>query len=130
MLPRKPLPSSVSTVLLYLSHLSLEGEVRKGSLNPYVDAVNQMHQDAGFRRPALGYYVDLLRKGFANVEDQATSFSLVRLPLPPAVVHDILILGLASRDNETLRQTTCIVHLLLVQSHRYWRSSESISRVF
>jgi hypothetical protein len=52
MLPRKPLPASVSTVLLYLSHLSQEGEVREGSLNPYVAAVNQMHQDAGFRRPA------------------------------------------------------------------------------
>jgi hypothetical protein len=37
-------------------------------------AVNQMHQDAGFRRPALGHYVDLLRKGFANVvEAQETS---------------------------------------------------------
>jgi hypothetical protein len=60
MLPPKPLPASVSTVLFYLSHLSQEGEVREGSLNPYVVAVNQMHQDAGFRRPALGHYVDLL----------------------------------------------------------------------
>ncbi len=46
---RKPLPASVSTVLLYLSHLSQEGEVREGSLNPYLDVVNQMLQDAGFR---------------------------------------------------------------------------------
>ena len=30
--PRKPLPASVSTVLLYLSHLSQEDEVRDGSL--------------------------------------------------------------------------------------------------
>jgi hypothetical protein len=55
----------MSTVLLYLSHLSQEGEVREGSLNPYLAAVNQMHQDAGFRRPALGHYVDLLRKDYA-----------------------------------------------------------------
>jgi hypothetical protein len=109
MQPRKPLPASVSTVLLYLSHLSQEDEVREGSLNPYLATVNQMHQDAGFRRPALGHYVDLLRKGFANVEAQATSSALVRMPLPSVVVHDILMLGLASSDNETLRQTACIV---------------------
>ena len=35
MQPRKTLPASMSTVLLYLSHLSQEGEVREGSLNPY-----------------------------------------------------------------------------------------------
>jgi hypothetical protein len=99
----------MSTVLLYLSHLSQEGEVREGSLNPYLAAVNQVHQDAGFRRPALGHYVDLLRKGFANVEAQETSSAPARMPLPPAVVHDILTLGLASSDNETLRQTACIV---------------------
>lgn len=107
--PRQALPASMSTVLLYLSHLSQEGEVREGSLNPYLAAINQMHQDAGFRRPALGHYVDLLRKGFANVEAQETSSAPARMPLPPAVVHDILTLGLASSDNETLRQTACIV---------------------
>jgi hypothetical protein len=86
MQPRTPLPASVSTVLLYLSHLSQEGEVREGSLSPYLAAVNQMHQDAGFRRPSLGHYVDLLRKGFANVEAQETFSAPVRMPLPPAVV--------------------------------------------
>jgi len=48
--------------------LSQEGEVREGSLNPYLASVNQMHQDAGFRRPAFGDYVDLLRKGFHMAE--------------------------------------------------------------
>jgi hypothetical protein len=32
-----------------------------------------------------------------------------RIPLPPALVHDFLMLGLASSDNETLRQTACFV---------------------
>jgi hypothetical protein len=31
LLPREPLPASVSTVLLYLSHLSQESEVREGT---------------------------------------------------------------------------------------------------
>jgi hypothetical protein len=75
-------------VLLYLSHLSQEGEVREGSLNPYLVAENQMYYDAGFRRPALGHYVDLLRKGFVNVEAQETSSATVRMSLPTAVVHD------------------------------------------
>jgi hypothetical protein len=52
----------MSTVLLYLSPLSQEGEVREGSLNPYSATVNQMHQDAGFRRPALGHYVDCFQR--------------------------------------------------------------------
>jgi hypothetical protein len=117
MQPRKPLPASVSTVLLYLSHLSQEGEVREGSLNPYLAAVNQMHQDAGFRRPALGHYVDLLRKGFANVEAQATSSAPVRMPLPPAVVHDILMLGLASSDDETLFFSSNRVRSIAINAH-------------
>ncbi len=33
--PRQTLPGSMSTVLLYLSHLSQEDEVREGSLNPF-----------------------------------------------------------------------------------------------
>jgi hypothetical protein len=57
---RKPLPVSMSTVLFYLSHLSQEGEVREGSLNQYLSSVNQMHQDTGFRRPALCHYVDII----------------------------------------------------------------------
>ncbi len=36
------------------------------------------------------HYVDLLRKGFANVEAQDTSSAPVRMSLPPTVVHDIL----------------------------------------
>ncbi len=56
--PRKPLPVSVSTVLLYLRHLSQEAEVRECSLNPYLATVNQMLQDTGFRRPVLGHYAD------------------------------------------------------------------------
>jgi hypothetical protein len=112
----------MSTVLLHLSHLSQEDEVREGSLNPYLAVINQMLQDSGYRRPALGHYVDLLRKGFANVEVQDTSSAPVRMPLPPTVVHDILSLGLASSVNETLRQAVCIdcTLLLLVQSSGYW----------
>ncbi len=44
-----------------------------------------------------------------NVDPQETSSAPVRMSLPPAVVHDILTLGIPSSDNETLRQTTCIV---------------------
>ena len=54
--PRKSLPASMSRVLLYLSHLSQEDEVREGSLNPYLASINQMHQDSGYQRPALGHY--------------------------------------------------------------------------
>ena len=53
---RKSLPVSMSTVLIYLSHLSQEDEVREGSLNPYLAVINQMHQDSGYQRPALGHY--------------------------------------------------------------------------
>jgi hypothetical protein len=35
------------------------------------------------------------------------------MTLPPPVVHDILMLGLASSDNEALCQTVCIVLCVL-----------------
>ena len=49
---RRYLPASERTVLLYLSYLNDEGRVHEGSLNPYLAAINQMHEDYGLRQPA------------------------------------------------------------------------------
>ena len=61
---RRPLPASARTILLYLSFLSDEGRVHEGSLNPYLAAVNQMHEDSGLEKPGTTHFVRLARKGF------------------------------------------------------------------
>ena len=46
--PRCPLPATERTVVLYLSHLSMEGLVKERSLNSYLSAINQAHEDVRF----------------------------------------------------------------------------------
>ena len=66
--PRRPLPASPRTVLLYIAHLSEEGLVSESSLNPYTAAINQAHEDRGWARPALGHYFRLARAGWRALE--------------------------------------------------------------
>ena len=66
--PRSHMPATEKTVLMYLAHLSREGKVAEQSLQPYLSAVNQMHEDAGFPKPACGHFIRLLRKGYVELE--------------------------------------------------------------
>ena len=43
---RRYLPATESTVILYLCHLRDEGQVHESSLNPYMVAINQTHEDS------------------------------------------------------------------------------------
>jgi hypothetical protein len=54
--------------LLYIAHLSNEGLVSESSLNPYMSAINQSHEDCGYNRPALGHYFRLARAGWRELE--------------------------------------------------------------
>jgi hypothetical protein len=65
---RSPLPAATRTVLLYIAHLSTEGLVSESSLNPYLAAINQAHEDLGYNRPALGHYFRLARAGWRTLE--------------------------------------------------------------
>ena len=109
---RSPLPAAPRTVLLYIAHLSTEGLVSESSLNPYMAAINQAHEDRGYDRPALGHYFRLARAGWRTLEGaerDADGSRSTRMPVPAEVMFDILRLGLTTHDNHTLRRCACLV---------------------
>jgi len=110
--PRCPLPATERTVILYLSHLSMEGLVRERSLNSYLAAINQAHEDVRLPRPALGQGLRLTRAGLRDVEgeefDDVAECS-VRAPVPAEVIMAILELGLATPHLDILGKCACIV---------------------
>ena len=108
--PRSHMPATEKTVLMYLAHLSREGKVAEQSLQPYLSAVNQMHEDAGFPKPACGHFIRLLRKGYVELEADDRGQPLAnRVPAPAELMLDILRLGLATPDLHVLRMCTCLV---------------------
>eukprot|EP00854_Cymbomonas_tetramitiformis_P009885 gene9885-biopygen10105 len=46
------LPATEATVLLYIAHLLAKGTVRAASMQPYLSAINNYHEDMGFPGPA------------------------------------------------------------------------------
>ena len=64
----------------YLGFLSDEGLVHETSLNPYLAAIYQAHEDTGLPRPVLGHYLTLLRKGVLH--KKATSTPTLALACP------------------------------------------------
>ena len=87
---RRYLPASERTVLLYLSYLNDEGRVHEGSLNPYLAAINQTHEDYGLPKPAASHFTKLTRKGCAAVEAEAGYRATSRVP---EVAHPLLRAG-------------------------------------
>ena len=106
---RRYLPASERTVLLYLSYLNDEGRVHEGSLNPYLAAINQKHEDYGLPKPAASHFTKLTRKGCAAVEANAGYRATSRVPVPAPVMLDILRLGLRTEDLGVLRMCACVV---------------------
>ena len=74
--------------------LSNEGRVHEGSLNPYLAAVNQMHEDSGLEKPGTTHFVRLARRGFAAIEAEGSYRPAARVPVPAPVMLEILQLGL------------------------------------
>ena len=106
--PLCSMPAAPSTVLLYLGYLQAEDKVHASSLQPYLSAINQAHIDFGFPAPAMGHLLRLARRGFAEVEGEATLTTAVRSPLPSAVAFRFLQLGLATDCFYTLRACACL----------------------
>ena len=123
--PRSWLPASEKTVIMYLAHLSREGKVAEQSLQPYLSAVNQLHQDAGFPRPAVGHFIKLVRKGYVALEADANGPSANRVPAPAELMLEILRLGLATPEAHPAHVHLLGYQLLLVQPRRYRRAAST-----
>ena len=98
------------TILFYFAFLSDEDEVHSQSLNPYVSAINQVHEDLGFPKPAIGGLMRRIRAGFASIEAERRGPSTQTEPLPAFVAAAILDLGFsATTDIYLIRDCTLIV---------------------
>ena len=75
------LPASSQTVVAYLGFLLESDTISAKSLQPYLSAINAVHNDFEYRPPEYGHLVKLARKGFAELHgsvmlqpQQVTSF--------------------------------------------------------
>jgi hypothetical protein len=62
------LPASSQTVVTYLGYLLESGTISAKSLQPYLSAINAVHNDFEYPPPACGHLVKLARKGFAELQ--------------------------------------------------------------
>jgi hypothetical protein len=99
------LPASSQTVVAYLGYLLESGSISAKSLQPYLSAINAVHNDFEYPPPACGHLVKLARKGFAELQgssmlqpQQVTAFpaehmfTIVRYGLRPnASKHHIRV---------------------------------------
>ncbi|KAK3258667.1 hypothetical protein CYMTET_32297 [Cymbomonas tetramitiformis] len=65
---RQWLPASEATVLLYLASLLETGNIKSTSLQPYLSAINNYHEDLGLTGPAKGRAVTRAVKGMATIQ--------------------------------------------------------------
>ena len=108
-----------------------EGLVHESSLNPYLAAINQAHEDIGLPRPAAGHSTTLLRRGFRDAEGEdfdEHAERAIRAPVPAEAIYAIMLLGLATSDQSVLRMCLHCDVLLLVQSCRYRRDPSKYER--
>eukprot|EP00854_Cymbomonas_tetramitiformis_P034115 gene34115-biopygen13950 len=65
---RRPwLPATEATVVLYIASVLEDGSVRAASMQPYLSAINNYHEDLGFPGPAKGRAVTRAVKGMATI---------------------------------------------------------------
>ena len=65
------LPASSQTVVAYLGYLLEAGTINARSLQPYLSAINVVHNDFEYPPPACGHLVKLARKDFVELQVSA-----------------------------------------------------------
>eukprot|EP00854_Cymbomonas_tetramitiformis_P011235 gene11235-biopygen11530 len=99
--------STEATVLLYIAFVMKDGGIKSASLQPYLSAINNYHEDLRFPGSAKGRAVTRAVKGMAtiqaelavqeeNIETRRTWLPGERTPAPPgeeALVHSLELLG-------------------------------------
>ena len=89
------LPATSGTVLRWLqADVCRDNKVRASSLQPYLSAINRLHEDLDLPKPALGPMVAGWRRGLAHKQG-AGGREAQRVYLPPPVVAQVLDWALA-----------------------------------
>jgi hypothetical protein len=90
----RPFPAQPSHVLCYLGYLQEQGAVKAGSLHPYLSAINSWHTDMGLAKPVVGQAVNMLRRGYCEVQgDEDDEAVRARRQIPAYVMRAILTLA-------------------------------------
>ena len=85
----EPLPATPDMVAAYIGSIADRGTVAARSLQPYLSAINSVHADFGYERPALGHFITTVRRGMARTQ-AATATRDTRIPLPAPAVEAVL----------------------------------------
>ncbi|KAK3278548.1 hypothetical protein CYMTET_13527 [Cymbomonas tetramitiformis] len=113
------LPTSEATVLLYIASLLKDGGIKSASLQPYLSAINNYHEDLRFPGPAKGRSVTRAVKGMATIQAelavQEENIETQRTWLPAAHVRRVheAALRLTPRSPEELRLLRAFAYVVV-----------------
>ncbi|KAK3234424.1 hypothetical protein CYMTET_55366 [Cymbomonas tetramitiformis] len=107
-------------------HLMCKGTIKAASLQPYLSAINNYHEDMGYDGPAKGHSVSRAVKGMASLQVEAAGTpdeeETVRTWLPARHVAKVPVYGLAMQPTgraevELLRACTYVVSAFVTFGH-------------
>ncbi|KAK3250616.1 hypothetical protein CYMTET_40020 [Cymbomonas tetramitiformis] len=113
------LPASEATVLLYIASLLEDGNIQSASLQPYLSAINNYHEDLGHPGPAKGRSVTRAVKGMATIQAelavQEENIETQRTWLPAAHVRRVheAALKLNPRSPEELQLLRAFTYVVV-----------------
>ncbi|KAK3279806.1 hypothetical protein CYMTET_12326 [Cymbomonas tetramitiformis] len=113
------LPASEVTVLFYIASLLKDGGIKSASLQPYLSAINNYHEDLRFPGPAKGRAVTRAVKGMATIQAelavQEENIETQRTWLPAAHVRRVheAALKLTPRSPEELRLLRAFAYVVV-----------------
>ena len=103
------MPASQTTILAFIGYLASLGKIRSSSLQPYLSAINSLHADFGFPKPAQGHWISLARKGFGEIEGSLNQAPTKAAPFPASYMLSILKHGLKdTTSSHHIRVCACL----------------------
>jgi len=103
------MPASQTTILAFIGYLASLGKIRSSSLQPYLSAINSLHADFGFAKPAQGHWISLARKGFGEIEGSLNQAPTKAAPFPASYMLSILTHGLLdTTSSHHVRVCACL----------------------
>ena len=104
------MPASSQTVVSYLGYLLESGTISGKSMQPYLSAINAVHNDFEYPPPACGHLVKLSRKGFAELQGSSILQPQQVTTFPTEHMLTIVMYGLRpNASKHQIRVCACLV---------------------